>query len=158
MHVSTQLPWQAAENASRCESSVRRITVHMRQPRYLGTYLSERTAAAAIAGATKDPLMLCGQVQLMGSSGFSFLFFCSALAKTSADEDCCDLKGLLNPATTGLFRGILGLGEALAMSPKLLFCIVGRASRSQKMYIDRLLFREVKETLATAGTSSGEEF
>lgn len=44
------------------------------------------------------------------------------------------------------------------MSPKLLFCIVGRASRSQKMYIDRLLFREVKETLAAAGTSSGKEF
>lgn len=68
------------------------------------------------------------------------------------------MKGLLNPATTGLFRGILGLGEALAMSPKLLFYIVGRASRSQKMYIDRLLFREVKEKLATAGTSSGKEF
>lgn len=107
----------------------------MRQQRYLGTYLSERTAAAAwIAGATKDPLLLCGQVQLMESSGF-FLSFCSALAKKSADEDCCDLKGLLNPATTGLFRGILGLGDALAMSPKLLFCIVGRASRSQKMCI-----------------------
>lgn len=69
-------------------------------------------------------------------------------------KDCCDLKGLLSPATTGLFRGILGLGD----SPKLLFCIVGRASRSQKMYIDRLLFREVKEKLATAGTSSGKEF
>lgn len=94
----------------------------------------------------------------MESSGFLFLSFCSALAKKSADEDCCDLKGLLNPATTGLFRGILGLGEALAMSPKLLFCIVGRASRSQKMYIDRLLFREVKEKLAAAGTSSGKEF
>lgn len=90
----------------------------------------------------------------MESSGFFFLSFCSALAKKSADEDSCDLKGLLNPATTGLFRGILGLGD----SPKLLFCIVGRASRSQKMYIDRLLFREVKEKLATAGTSSGKEF
>lgn len=93
----------------------------------------------------------------MESSGF-FLSFCSALAKKSADEDYCDLKGLLNPATTGLFRGILELRDALAMSPKLLFCIVGRASRSQKMYIDRLLFREVKEKLATAGTSSGKEF
>lgn len=56
---------------------VRRITAHMRQPRYLGTYLSERTAAAAIAWATKDFLLPCGQVQL---SGF-FLFFRSALAK-----------------------------------------------------------------------------
>lgn len=120
MHVSTQLPWQAAENASSSGGSVRRTTVPAKVP----TYLSERTAAAAIAGATKDFLLPCGQVQL---SGF-FLFFRSALAKKSADEDCCDLKGLLNPATTGLFRGILGLGEALAMSPKLLFCIVGRAS------------------------------
>lgn len=124
----------------------------MRQPRYLPKVGSERTAAAAIAGATKDFLLPCGQVQLMESSGFLFLSFCSALAKKSADEDCCDLKGLLNLATTGLFRGILGLGDALAMSPKLLFCIVGRASTSQKMYIDRLLFREVKEKLATAGT------
>lgn len=122
--MSTQLPWQAAENASSSGGSVGRITAHMRQPRYLGTYLSERTAAAAIAWATKDFLLPCGQVQL---NGF-FLSFCSALAKKSADEDCCDLKGLLNPATTGLFRGILGLGDALAMSPKLLFCIVGRAS------------------------------
>lgn len=89
---------------------------------------------------------------------YFFLSFCSALAKKSVGKDCCDLEGLLNPATTGLFRGILGLGEALAMSPKLLFCIVGRASRSQKMYIDRVLFREVKESLATAGTSSGKEF
>lgn len=124
--MSTQLPWQAAENASSSESSVRRITVPAKVPK-VGTYLSERTAAAAIAGAIKDFLLPCGQVQLMESSGF-FLFFCSALAKKSADEDCCDLKGLLNPATTGLFRGILGLGEALAISPKLLFCIVGRAS------------------------------
>lgn len=93
----------------------------------------------------------------MESSGlFSVLLQCSS--QTSADEDCCDLKGLLNPATTGLFRGILGLGDALTMSAKLLFCIVGRASSSQKMYIDRLLFREVKEKLATAGTSSGKEF
>lgn len=121
---------QVAENASSSGGSVRRITVHMRQPRYLGTYLSERTAAAAwIAGATKDPLLPCGQVQL---SGF-FLFFRSALAKKSVGKDYCDLKGLLNPATTGLFRGILGLRDALAISPKLLFCIVGRASRSQKI-------------------------
>lgn len=60
MHVSTQLPWRAAENASSSGGSVRRIMVHMRQPRYLGTYLSERTAAAAIAWATKDFLLPCG--------------------------------------------------------------------------------------------------
>lgn len=63
----------------------------------------------------------------MESSGF-FSVLLQSSSQTSADEDCCNLKGLLNPATTGLFRGILGLREALAMSPKLLFCIVGRAS------------------------------
>lgn len=43
--------------------------------RHGNTYLSERAAAAAwIAGATKDTLLPCGQVQLMESSGF---FFCS---------------------------------------------------------------------------------
>lgn len=49
-----------AENASSSGGSVRRITAYMRQPRYLGTYLSERTAAAAIAWATKDFLLPCG--------------------------------------------------------------------------------------------------
>lgn len=145
MHVSTQLPWRVAENASSSGGSVGRITAN--QPRYLGTsYLSERTAAAAIAGATKDVLLDCGQVQLMESSGF-FLSFCSALAKKSADEDYCDLKGLLNPATTGLFRGILELRDALAMSPKLLFCIVGRASRkSEDVYRQTSISRSGGET------------
>lgn len=49
---------QAAENASSSGSSVRRITAHMRQTRYLGTYLSERTAAAAMVGDQRFSIAL----------------------------------------------------------------------------------------------------